>query len=92
MKLGEITAVSNLIGGAFESAFGHPYIAGAFLFGHIFYTLYRFNVPADAAVVIAVPILLGFTGVFLPSWVLPIIVMSIAIISALGLMKVLGVV
>lgn len=84
-----VDELATLIGNALTITFGHPFIAGAVLIITIFAILYKSRVPADAAIVLAVPLTIALAGTFMPNWIQPFIFMGLAIIIALGFLKLL---
>lgn len=85
-----VAELQKLIGELIMNTFGHPYLAGAVLFVVITYALYYHRVPLDAAIVIAVPILIGFAGVFIPGWIIPFVAIGLGVIISVSVLRLLG--
>jgi len=82
-----VSTVAGKVGWYIQWSFGNLYLAGAVLIIAVAAALYKAGVPMDAAIAIAVPIMIGLTGIFLPSWVAPMLVVGLAMFAGLAFYK-----
>jgi hypothetical protein len=82
-----VSILAKKIGWSIQFAFGNMFLAGAVLIVVIAVALYKSGVPMDASIAISVPLMIALTGLFLPSWVGPIVVVGIATFAGLAFYK-----
>lgn len=79
-----ISVLAKKIGWSIQFAFGNMFLAGAVLIVVIAVALYKAGVPMDASIAVAVPLMIALTGLFLPSWVGPMVVVGLAMFAGLA--------
>jgi len=79
-----VSILAKKIGWSVQWAFGNMFLAGAVLVVVFAVALYKAGVPMDASIAIAVPVMIALTGLFLPSWVGPMVVVGLALFAGLA--------
>ena len=79
-----VSILAKKIGWSVQWAFGNMFLAGAVIVVVFAVALYKAGVPMDASIAIAVPVMIALTGLFLPSWVGPMVVVGLALFAGLA--------
>jgi len=87
MSAFNVSTIAGKVGWYVQWSFGNMYLAGAVMIIVFAVALYKAGVPMDASIAIAVPVMIGLTGIFLPSWVAPMIVVGLAMFAGLAFYK-----
>jgi hypothetical protein len=85
----DLSTLQQMFGYVLQVSFGNMYIAGAVLIVCIAAALYKAGVPGDAAVAIAVPVIIALAGAFLPEWVSVFLIIGLGMLAGLAFYKLL---